>query len=192
PVGPDDPRVKALKRQFVMKSLDVVEKELLQVQAERRRIQVERAIMEDELEEVKRGRIEEKIVEERLREDAFVEKLLGRIAKVKEAMEEIHRVLGPKAEMNAYLARLEEELCRSQADLESRISELRPKAKELLHKEAIKRQEDKLLKLQKRLNSLKKIEAALTEEADRLRIEAVQLEEDAKKDAKPKAKENDS
>ncbi len=187
PVGPDDPRVKVLKRRFVMKRLNAVEKELLQVQSERRRAQVEVALLEAEIEEGKKA-----MIEERVKDDALVQEYHEKVEKLRNDLRETRQVLGEKARDNAVVDRLEENLHRAQVELEARQNEVRPSMVELVRKKGGKKEESKLTELQKRLKSTGLLEAALNKEADRLRIEAVQMEEDAKKDAKPKAKENDS
>ncbi|MCI0422935.1 MAG: hypothetical protein L0312_27540, partial [Acidobacteria bacterium] len=94
PVKPDDPRLQTLRRQFVLKKLDAVEKELLQVQSDRRRAQVETRLFEARLKETKEIVISDPLLEQALLQDLFYLKYREDIGKLERDIQDTIRAVG--------------------------------------------------------------------------------------------------
>ncbi len=183
PVKPDDPRLQTLRRQFVLKKLDAVEKELLQVQSDRRRAQVETRLFEARLKETKEIVISDPLLEQALLQDPFYLKYREDTGKLERDIQATIKAVGAE-KAGPILADLRKKLVAAQKDLAARREELLGPVREELRKQAKAEGQAKLAEFQDRIKLLKELEAALTEEAERIRLEVIQMEEEAKKDGK--------
>ncbi len=183
PIKPDDPRLQTLRGQFVLKKLDAVEKELLQVQSDRRRAQVETTLFEARLKQNKDVAISDPLLEQALLQDLFYLKYREDMGKLERDIQDTIRAVGAE-KAGPILADLRKKLAATQKDLAARREVLLGPVREELRKQAKAEGEAKLAEFQDRIKLLKELEAALTEEAERIRLEVIQMEEETKKDGR--------
>jgi capsular exopolysaccharide synthesis family protein len=173
-VGSGDPATLALKQRFAQEQLAMTEKELLQVDSERRKLQTDLAVQQDRQPAIDELKLSDGELDELARRDPGIAKLNTRKAELEQEINEAVRVAA-RGEAEPKVQGLRRELAELESAIQERRRQIRPML--LAQLEARMQQQHRLavLAARDRLKLLDELRGTLAKDVDRLRLEARSL-----------------
>jgi capsular exopolysaccharide synthesis family protein len=174
PLGTGDAQTAVLKQRFAQEQLAVAEKELLQLQSDVRKWEIELGVLRAREKAAGRLGVRDADVEEFARGDRVVAKLAAQKDRLEALIHETLPVVG-QGEQDPAIRKYRADLEEVERQLVARRQEIRPQLEEQLRARAVETSADARAQLEERIALSKKLEESLESDVKRLRADARSL-----------------
>jgi capsular exopolysaccharide synthesis family protein len=166
-LGSGEPIALAAKEKFLHEQIGTAQKDLLQVQSDMRRIQIETKNAEAKLEATDPAAVPDQVVNVAVRNDPGYQKLVAKRQGVQEAIKQMQGSMAPGARP-ALLVQYEADLAAIDKEMETYAGKIRPEVSKELVDSSAEQARRSLTNLHDRLTTMKELEKVILKEIDDL------------------------